>query len=84
MLDCFLKIWLAKKLTWAIIQLNCPSYYIIKLSVVLHISVSGVGIGIGVERQNTIWRQDFTVGENGMEYGEVKTDPDSDTDSNPD
>jgi hypothetical protein len=29
-------------------------------------------------------RQDFTVGEHGMEYGEVKTDPDSDTDSNPD
>ena len=29
-------------------------------------------------------RQDFTVGENGMEYGELKTDPDSDTDSNPD
>jgi hypothetical protein len=29
-------------------------------------------------------RQDFTVGEHGMEYGEVKADTDSDTDSNPD
>jgi hypothetical protein len=29
-------------------------------------------------------RQGFTVSEHGMEYGEVKTDPDSDTDPNPD
>jgi hypothetical protein len=29
-------------------------------------------------------RQDFTVSEHGMEYGEVKTNPDSDTDSNSD
>ena len=47
-------------------------------------SGSGVGIGIGIERQSTIWRQNFTVGEHGMEYVEVKTDPDSDTDANPD
>ena len=27
--------------------------------------------------------RDYTVGEHSMEYGEVKTDPDSDTDANP-
>ena len=28
-------------------------------------------------------RRGYTVGEEGMEYREVKTDPDSDTDANP-
>ena len=28
-------------------------------------------------------RQGYTVGEEGMEYGEVKTDPDSDPDADP-
>ena len=28
-------------------------------------------------------RRGYTVGEEGMEYGEVKTDSDSDTDANP-
>ena len=38
----------------------------------------------GSKSKTQFKRQNFTVGEHGMEYAEVKTDPDSDTDANPD
>ena len=47
-------------------------------------SGSGVGIGIGIERQNTTLKAGVIWWcEHGMEYSRVKTDPDSDTDANP-